>query len=237
MSRISAPAYGIGETPLGVLLGTRLTPTSRTRRWSPRKKKIQVGNCRWCGAPLWKSTKPPRDCGNTCAKAFSRHVNQLGLDFLNLKDKDSKIGNSGGLKAVWEALKVIEREIQKAIAEENHAWQKELRRAARGLLCHTPKSRRAFVRSGYDLELKNAPEDAIKHLHFHEPSNTEAKKRIGVITQPPEPTPLITGWERGDVRHGRRAGQRRTTYKERQRIAAELKDYLPRPRARTEVAS
>jgi hypothetical protein len=190
-SGISAPAYGIGETPLNALLETRLIPTSRTRRWSPRKNKVQVGNCRWCGAPLWQSTKRPKDCSNTCAKAFSRHVNQLGsLDLPELKkDKDSQLGHSGGLKAIWEQLKAIDRAIRKAVKQEDHARQRALRAAARGLLCRTPTSRREFDRLQYDLELKNQPEDVIKHIHHHEPV-TEAKKRIGLITKPPEPTPI-----------------------------------------------
>jgi hypothetical protein len=134
-SRISAPAYGIGEhdPAVGII-----------RRWTPRSKvRVQVGNCRWCDAPLWKSTKPPKDCSNTCAKAFSRHVNRL--DFLELKkDKDSPLGHSGGLKAIWEQLKAIDREIRKAIKEEHHAREMELRAGARRLLCKPPQSRRDF---------------------------------------------------------------------------------------------
>ncbi len=184
MSRISAPAYGIGEHDPAV---------GPIRRWTPRTKaKVQVGNCRWCDAPLWKSTKPPKDCGNTCAKAFSRHVNRLGsLDFLGLKkDKDSQLGRSGGLKAIWEQLKAIDREIKKTAKEfdcnsgESVARMKELRAAARGLLCKTPKSRGEFVRP-----LQYAFVSAKDHVHHHQPV-TEAKKRIGTITAPPEPTPI-----------------------------------------------
>jgi hypothetical protein len=67
------------------------------------------------------------------------------LDLPELKkDKDSQLGHSGGLKAIWEQLKAIDREIRKAVKEEDHARQKDLRAAARGLLCRRPQSRREF---------------------------------------------------------------------------------------------
>jgi hypothetical protein len=166
----SLQAFGIGETPLDVLLQTRLRPTSRTKKLTPllskkplkrkrgtcrlRKRVLKFcGWCRWCGVPLRQRTKPPKDCSNTCAKAFSRHVDRLGsLDFLELKkDKESQIGHSGGLKAIWGLLKVIERDINKAVAEENHAREKELRATAGGLLCRTPRSRSEFDHAAFDI--------------------------------------------------------------------------------------
>jgi hypothetical protein len=85
------PAYGIGETPLAVLLPIRLRPTARTRKISKRSSHRKFcGWCRWCEVSLHSKTKPRKDCSDACRKQFERH---------------------GCTKAVRDALKEITGEI------------------------------------------------------------------------------------------------------------------------------
>lgn len=154
------PAYGIGETPVALLLRTRLTPNSRTRKCTPRKRALKFcGWCRWCEVSLHSKTKPLKDCSNTCKQAFLRH---------------------GCSKAEWFLLKEIER----AVKEQDHAREAELRKAAAGLLCSTPQSRSAFD-SAFGARVFSRIE--------------EVDSPLGWLTPVPEPTPTITGWERSEV--------------------------------------
>jgi hypothetical protein len=92
---------------------------------------------------------------------------------------------------VW----VLFNEAKRAIRQEDlvaSARLAALRKAAEGLLCSSPQGRREF--------------DSALGLACIFPKK-EVDSELGFLTPVPQPTPTITGWERGEVVHRARTGK------------------------------
>lgn len=183
----SEPAYGIGETPLAVLLPTRLRPHSRTKKLvvyrKPTPRKF-CGWCRWCEAPLHSKTKPRKDCGDACRKQFERH---------------------GCTKEAWEAYKALTT-VEK-VEEFREEWRGEYRKKFVAWVKEDREEQTAQLKTTLPaIDLHGEGQTATTPRPVTHQVNENDRPEVK------EPTPTITGWERGAVVHKARRTTGRLQY-------------------------